>query len=55
MCHYDFWDKTGKSLRFSDLTVSLLALRNTTLLNELTEVISILIERLEVSEFTINA
>jgi superfamily II DNA or RNA helicase len=52
MCHYDFWDKTGKSLGFSDVATSLLALRNTTLLSELAEVISMLIERLEVSEFT---
>ncbi|MDX2370402.1 MAG: DUF3427 domain-containing protein, partial [Colwellia sp.] len=52
MCHYDFWDKTGKSLGFSDVKTSLLALKNTTLLSELAEVISMLIERLEVSEFT---
>lgn len=52
MCHYDFWDKTGKSFGFSDVATSLLALRNTTLLSELTQVISMLIERLEVSEFT---
>ncbi|NQY33904.1 MAG: DUF3427 domain-containing protein [Alteromonadaceae bacterium] len=52
MTHYDFWDKTGKQAGFGDLAESLLALRNTTLLAELTEVIAILIERLEVSEFT---
>ena len=52
MCHYDFWDKTGKSLGFDNVTTSLLALRNTTLLSELAEVIAMLIERLEVSEFT---
>ena len=51
MCHYDFWDKTGKQAGFSHLDESLTALKNTTLLSELTEVISILIERLEVSEF----
>jgi superfamily II DNA or RNA helicase len=51
MCHYDFWDKTGKPLGFSDLAESLLALRNTMLLSELASVISMLIERLEVSEF----
>lgn len=51
MCHYDFWDKTGGQLGFSDLTKSLIALKNTTLLSELAEVISMLIERLEVSEF----
>ena len=52
MCHYDFWDKTGKALGFSDLATSLLALKNTTLVTELSEVIAMLIERLEVSEFT---
>jgi len=51
MCHYDFWDKTGKPLGFSDVAESLLALRNTILLSELASVISMLIERLEVSEF----
>ncbi|MBL4900307.1 MAG: DUF3427 domain-containing protein [Colwellia sp.] len=52
MCHYDFWDKAGSQLGFSDLAESLTALKNTILLSELAEVISILIERLEVSEFT---
>jgi superfamily II DNA or RNA helicase len=51
MCHYDFWDKTGKPLGFSDVAESLLALRNSILLSELVSVISMLIERLEVSEF----
>jgi superfamily II DNA or RNA helicase len=51
MCHYDFWDKTGKQAGFSHLDESLTALKNTTLLSELTEVISMLIERLEISEF----
>jgi len=51
MCHYDFWDKTGKQLGFNKLTGSLAALKNTTLQHELSEVISILIERLDVSEF----
>ncbi len=51
MCHYDFWDKTGKSLGFSDVATSILVLKNTTLLTELAEVIALLIERLEVSEF----
>ncbi|PCI51745.1 MAG: restriction endonuclease subunit R [Gammaproteobacteria bacterium] len=51
MTHYDFWDKTGKQAGFSDVAISLLALRNTTLLAELADVITLLIERLEVSEF----
>jgi superfamily II DNA or RNA helicase len=52
MCHYDFWDKTGSNAGFSDLTQSMASLRDTKLKKELSEVISILIERLEVSEFT---
>ena len=52
MCHYDFWDKTGKQLGFDNVATSLLALRNTTLHSELADVIAMLIERLEVSEFT---
>jgi superfamily II DNA or RNA helicase len=51
MCHYDFWDKTGKKLGFAKLTESLAALKNTALQSELSEAISILIERLDVSEF----
>jgi superfamily II DNA or RNA helicase len=52
MCHYDFWDKTGSNAGFSDLTQSIASLRDTKLESELNEVISNLIERLEVSEFT---
>ncbi len=51
MGHYDFWDKTGKQLGFDKLTESLSALKNIALQSELSEVISILIERLDVSEF----
>ena len=51
MCHYDFWDKTGSKAGFSDLPASIEALRDTRLKSELIEVISTLIERLEVSEF----
>lgn len=51
MCHYDFWDKTGSNAGFSDLTQSMASLRDTKLESELSEVISTLIERLEVSEF----
>jgi superfamily II DNA or RNA helicase len=51
MCHYDFWDKTGKQLGFEEITESLAALKNTALQSELSEAISILIERLDVSEF----
>lgn len=52
MCHYDFWNKAGKQAGFNNLDESLTALKNTKLLSELTEVILILIDRLEVSEFT---
>ena len=51
MCHYDFWDKSGKQAGFSNLPESLLALKDSALMSELSEVIAILIERLEVSEF----
>ncbi len=51
MCHYDFWDKTGKQLEFSDLAESIISLKDPILQCELKEVISILIERLEVNEF----
>jgi len=51
MGHYDFWDKTGKQLGFDKLTESLSALKNIALQSDLSEVISILIERLDVSEF----
>ena len=51
MCHYDFWDKTGKQVGFDKLTESLSALKSTALQSELNEAISILIERLDVSEF----
>ena len=51
MCHYDFWDKTGKQLGFKDLSASLAALKNERLQCELSEVISMLIERLDVNEF----
>jgi len=51
MCHYDFWDKTGGKAGFNNLAESIAALRDTILKSELSEVISTLIERLEVSEF----
>lgn len=51
MCHYDFWGKTGSKAGFKNLAESIEALRSTRLEGELSEVISLLIERLEVSEF----
>jgi len=51
MCHYDFWDKTGNNAGFSDLAASIAALRDTALQFELSEVIALLIEQLDVSEF----
>jgi len=51
MCHYDFWDKTGAQVGFSDLARSLMALKDPVLQGELSEVLSILIERLDVGEF----
>lgn len=51
MYHYDFWDKAGKQAGFKNIQSSLLALVNTELQSELADVISILIDRLEVNEF----
>jgi len=51
MCHYDFWDQTGCKLGFSNVAESLLFLQDATLQSELSEVISILIRRLEINEF----
>lgn len=51
MCHYDFWDKAGKQAGFNSLEESIAALRDKNLQTELSEVIDILIEQLEVSEF----
>ena len=51
MCHYDFWDKAGKQAGFNSLEESITALRDQNLQKELSEVIEILIEQLEVSEF----
>nr|WP_259649528.1 DUF3427 domain-containing protein [Shewanella sp. MBTL60-007] len=51
MCHYDFWDKTGKQAGFDTIELSLLALRHDKLQGELSDVISLLIERLATQEF----
>jgi superfamily II DNA or RNA helicase len=51
MAHYDFWDKPGKPLGFDSVKQSLLALNNLPLKNELSDVLSILLERLSVNEF----
>ena len=51
MAHYDFWDKPGKPLGFDSVKQSLLALNNSPLKNELSDVLSILLERLSVNEF----
>lgn len=51
MAHYDFWDKPGKLLGFSDVKENLFALKDVVLQQELNDVISILIERLDVNEF----
>ncbi len=55
MCHYDFWDKTGSQAGFSDLANSLIALKNPILQSELSEALSIIIERLDVREFDMPA
>ena len=51
MCHYDFWDQTGPKLGFTSLLLSLQALRHPLLQAELSEVISLLIDRLDINEF----
>ena len=51
MAHYDFWDKAGKQVNSNSLPESLAALKDQTLQNELSEIIAMLIERLDVSEF----
>lgn len=54
MCHYDFWDKAGPTLGFKSLSQSLQALRHPVLQNELSEVIALLIERLDINEFNMS-
>ncbi|MFT7680907.1 MAG: superfamily II DNA or RNA helicase [Moritella dasanensis] len=51
MCHYDFWDKSGPTLGFDSLSQSLQALRHPLLQDELSEVLSLLIDRLDINEF----
>ena len=51
MCHYDFWDKTGPQLGFKSIAESLLALHNTHLKSELDDLLTELIERLDIKEF----
>lgn len=55
MCHYDFWDKTGKQAGFDTIEQSLLALKHNKLQDELNDVISLLIERLATQEFKMPA
>ena len=52
MCHYDFWDKTTNQAGFKSLPSSIESLNITPLKNELSEVITLLIERLETQEFS---
>jgi len=54
MCHYNFWDKSGTELGFTNLKQSLVALRNTQLQAELLDVISLLIDRIHHREFEMN-
>ena len=51
MCHYDFWDNTGEKLGFKTLKESLAALNHPLLKSELSEVIKLLISRINHSEF----
>ena len=51
MCHYDFWDQAGNKLGFRNVEQSLNALQHSELQAELSEVITLLIDRLDVNEF----
>lgn len=51
MCHYDFWDKTGSKLQFNNLEQSLQELSDSKLKSELSEVLQILINNIEINEF----
>jgi len=51
MCHYDFWDKTGEQLGFKSLAESLQALNNARLQDELNDLLTLLINRLDINEF----
>ena len=50
MAHYNFWDGTGKSLGFKTLEQSLKALKHKELQYELTQVITLLINRIHQQE-----
>ncbi|MGX1113942.1 superfamily II DNA or RNA helicase [Pseudoalteromonas sp. MBR-15] len=50
MAHYNFWDSTGESLGFKSLKQSLQALKNPLLQQELSEVITLLINRIQQQE-----
>jgi len=51
MCHYNFWDKSGKALGFKSLQQSLKALQHPKLQQELIDVITLLINRIHHHEF----
>jgi len=51
MCHYDFWDKPVKQAGFSSISSSLNRLNVGQLRQELLDVITLLIDRLETQEF----
>jgi hypothetical protein len=51
MCHYDFWDKAANSAGFDSIETSLAALKHPQLQSELVDVVSYLIEHLDVNEF----
>lgn len=52
MCHYDFWDKPTKQAGFNSLWSSFDALNIAPLRDELLEVTTLLMERLETQEFS---
>ncbi|MDT3282538.1 DUF3427 domain-containing protein [Shewanella scandinavica] len=54
MCHYNFWDKSGKALNVKSLTASLQMLRNKPLQEELLAVLAILINRIHHQEMDLE-
>lgn len=54
MCHYNFWDKSGKALNVNSLAASLQMLRNKPLQEELLAVLAILINRIHHQEMDLE-
>ena len=55
MAHYNFWDNSGKKLGFNTLEQSLTALKHSALQQELSEVITLLINRIQQHETDLSS